>query len=687
MISTEDITSTWLSKELAIAESALAKNEQALAGLKKDGGKLEATPLESLKALQANVDCLELAKDVSTFLESFPDTDTLMNDANRCEQLAILLCRHKAMPNTPYGNLLQTLHTQEYIPLHKYCRGNIKRLLRRFLLNLGYPSALACAQVTKESTTFHADQESVSSCCYWLSRLQRCNRQVSTHMEGSKVPEESTLDVVVELCRPIVEKVRFHFLEPSEDRISSTRTDRLPEWIFNYLRENAIEGGPWEMIEEGLGPIVVDADLLVTQYLDQLARLGHFVFEQRQFFRNDAIIANPTLVSGAIEKIFIFDSYLRCILPCRPFGLAQSLIAEDQDVWLWWLDREREYYLSLLFDSPVSSSTEGLSPRAELFCAIVHSLQAKAALFTIASPYISHVGVPICQQFLDAIHETATDLKSLLKQRKLVTTEDLEKNLLGWVELINGTKFAATKLVYGTTTQGFGHADVDHDLARVGRSLERLVDVLVDECANSLVEIVLMERAKLASYLMRLSHVLMTADTYETHSISPDLQDTANIYSRITEVCSRPLCGEDCSIEDLLFAPASIQANVTNRLVDKFLEVALDAHGMTPEIVLEGAMVFARDMEGLFGSTNLQPFTMRLMDVVQFMTMDIKRMGALKIALLGLSHSFGESNILHFSVFSQDGTLMDEGTYMLRAKGFAFLDLGDAVSILNRRAR
>jgi hypothetical protein len=690
MLSNEDVTTIWISEELAKVEGSLAKNELALASINDSGGihrPIETSPLGTLLDLQDTVECLELSKDVAKFLEANAgDSDTLMNDVKRCEQLAILLCRHlPSPPSASHGRLLHALYTQEYIPLFQYCRCKLIILLRRYLRNLGYPSANACAQIIAECKSFQTDQDSVASCCYWLSRIPSRHSKVKSHMSGSKTPQDSSLDVVLELCRPIIEKVRFHFLEASDDRISSTKSDRLPEWVFNYLREHAFEGGPWSMIEEGLAPIILDGDIASFQYLDQIARLGHFVLEQRNFFRNEAIVANPTLLSGGIEQILRFDAYLTGFLPRRPFGLAQSLVAEDEDVWAWWLDRERESYLSLLFDAPISAGTVGISPRAELFCAIIHSLQAKASLFVVASTYIAHVGVPICQHFLDAIHESATDLKNLLNQRKLVSPEELEQILLQWIELINGTKAAATKLVIGTPTQGLGTASVDHDLARVGRSLERLVDVLVNECATSIVETVLMERAKLASYLMRCSHVLMTLDPEEPHGLSTDLQDTATIYSKVMEVCTIPLRGDDALDTDLGFAPAFIQTNVTNRLADKFLEVVLDAHGMTPEIRVDGAKVFARDMEGLFGSTDKQSLAMRLLDVSRFMMMETRPMSDLKMALLGLTHSFGEVNMLDFTVFSHDGTLMDEGTYMLRAKGFSFLHLEDAVSILNRR--
>jgi hypothetical protein len=73
------------------------------------------------------------------------------------------------------------------------------------------------------------------------------------------------------------------------------------------------------------------------------------------------------------------------------------------------------------------------------------------------------------------------------------------------------------------------------------------------------------------------------------------------------------------------------------------------------------------------------------MDVAELMMWKTRPMRDLKTALLGLTHSFGESNTLNIHAFSKDGTLIDEAMYMLRAKGFSCLHLEDAVSILNRR--
>uniref|UniRef100_A0A7S1Y6J6 Uncharacterized protein n=1 Tax=Grammatophora oceanica TaxID=210454 RepID=A0A7S1Y6J6_9STRA len=145
------------------------------------------------------------------------------------------------------------------------------------------------------------------------------------------------------------------------------------------------------------------------------------------------------------------------------------------------------------------------------------------------------------------------------------------------------------------------------------------------------------------------------------------------------------------------FGPNSLRVNITNRLADKFLEVCLDVQGMTPDLALEGCKAFAQDLNELMmfgGSSNskssssqehtLPPFAKRLEDVVNLMSMDTKPLRDLKMALGGLGAG-GLSPVLSYTAFSQDGTLMEEAMSMLRAKGFAWIHLEDAISVLNRR--
>jgi hypothetical protein len=679
---------TWpyLQEELEKATRKLEQTERKLHQLQLDTGNnndnvVKLSPRQRLKELNEEVESLDLARDLAKWHEASTESPTPVQDASQCVALARLLTQHTKQ------DLVQHVFENEYLPLHRYVRPQLLLNLRQSLRTIKYPSKEATSVLLAEMEDLSEDKMTIMAHVLWLTRLQIAHEQVQAHVTGiPAVPRK--LESVVELCRPIVDRVNFHFLQESEDRISSTRIDRLPEWVLNFIRENALEGGSWDFVTEVASVLKIEA--IMFQFLHEMCQLASCIIVQRNFFRHEKIVgpkSTPTLLSGAIEQLLSFDAYIRdlAVLGVYPLSVSQLLVAEDQELWSWFLTSERRWAFSTLFDTPVATENapRRISPRAELFSAIIHSIQSKAALFATAGPYIAHVGVPLCQQFLDAIHESSTELRGLMGQRKLISTDDLEKNLEAWIDLINGTHMAAIRL-------NKGHHQVDHDLSRVGRSMERLRDVLVDECSTTLVEIVIMERAKLASYLMRCSHTLSIDEGSENSSeLSPDLQETAAVLSTVLRVCTDVTSPEDQ--EELksvtAFAPLAIRSNVTDRVAEKFLEVALDAHGMTPDMTLNGAKSFDGDVVALFGDPPLPPLAMRLFDVTRFMTMDPKPFRELKMAISGLVQPILSAGPLHVETFEQDGTLLDEAVSMIRAKGYAWMHLDEVLSIFNRRDR
>jgi hypothetical protein len=669
---------TYLHEELEKATTKLEQAERKLQQLNKANDGLVKHPRLRLNELNEEVESLNLVRSLSLWHEACSESPTLLQDASHCIALGQLLIEHE---NTI---LLQHVFEKEYQPLHGFVRPQLLLNLRQSLRTIKYPSKEATLLLNAEMNSISEDRMSTMACAVWLTRLQIMDERLRWHIDGIQ-SVALKLETVVELCRPIVERVTFHFLQKSDERISSTRIDRLPEWVLNFIRETAL-AGPWEFVEEIASRL--KNETIMFQFLNEICQLATYVIVQRNFFRHEKIVgprSTPVLLSGAIEQLLSFDSSIRdlVVLDVYPISLSQSLVVEDEELWNWFLASERRWALSTLFDTPVSSdiAPRRISPRAELFSAIMHSIQSKAVLFVTGGPYIARVGVPLCQAFLNAIHESSTELRGLLGQRKLLRIEDLVKNLEAWINLINGTHMAALRLNQGSNT-------VEHDLSRVGRSMERLRDAIVDECCSTLVETVFMERAKLASYLMRCSHMLSLDDASDNSvELSPDLHEPNSVFSTVLSVCSYGTSTEE--LEEMssitAFAPLAIRSNVTDRLAEKFLEVALDAHGMTPDITLSGARRFHRDMQILFGDPPLPPLTLRLFDVTRFMKMDPKPFRELKRAISGLVQPLPSLDSLHYEAFEQDGTVLDEAISMLRAKGYAWMHLEDALSILNRR--
>lgn len=669
---------TYLHEELEKATTKLEQAERKLQQVNKANHGLVKHPRLRLNELNEEVESLDLVRALALWHEGHTESPTLFQDASHCIALGQLLIEHNKT------SLLQHVFEKEYQPLHSFVRPQLLLNLRRLLRTIKYPSKEATLLLKAEMNSFSEDETSAMACAVWLTRLQITHEQLQARITGIQSVARK-LESVVELCRPIVERVIFHFLQESDERISSTRIDRLPEWVLNFIRETALTG-PWEFVEEIAS--VLNNETVMFQFLNEICQLASYVIVQRNFFRHEKIVgprSTPILLSGAIEQLLSFDSTIRdlVVLDVYPISLSQSLVVEDEELWNWFLTSERRWALSTLFDTPVFSdiAPRRVSPRAELFSAIIHSIQSKAALFVTGSPYIARVGVPVCQDFLNAIHESSTELRGLLGQRKLLSIEDLVKNLEAWVDLINGTHMAAMRLNQVDNR-------VEHELSRVGRSMERLRDAIVDECCSTLVETIIMERAKLASYLMRCSHMLSLDDASEDIvELSPDLQEPNAVFSTIVTVCADGTSAkhheEIGSVTS--FAPLAIRSNVTDRMAEKFLEVALDAHGMTPDITLSGARRFHRDMLTLFGSPPLPSLTLRLFDVTRFMKMDPKPFKELKRAISGLVQPLPSLDSLHYEAFENDGTVLDEAISMLRAKGYAWMYLEDALSIFNRR--
>jgi hypothetical protein len=229
------------------------------------------------------------------------------------------------------------------------------------------------------------------------------------------------------------------------------------------------------------------------------------------------------------------------------------------------------------------------------------------------------------------------------------------------------------------------------DLARFGRSLQKLEDVLLDEFAASFVDTFLLERAGFAGYLMRCSHLLASDDFDEAAStdVSPDLQETQRLLDTFLNVCDESLVDTDADhaaaaavIEIAGFAPRGMRDRALDRVASHLLEVALDVQGMTPDIFRPGSMAFARDVNSLFAESLVPPSALRLLDILELMTLESRQLAQLGNTLCGLA---GQPPPLSDEYFTDDSRLFEEAMSMIRAKGLVWIELGDVFAILNRR--
>eukprot|EP00536_Pseudo-nitzschia_multiseries_P001192 jgi/Psemu1/180324/e_gw1.14.196.1 len=736
-----------------------------------DGQDLPSSVLERLLALQTTTDSLSIAQDYLSFLESARgirdsigsdsdndnDSDGFNNESNAlfgharlCDELAHrVVLKHAAT----LFEVCPALYEEAYLPLFEYVHEYLLTVLREELQSSRYPTANGCKTLLDSR---HGIRR-LSAICRHVMRLENTHGQVLRAVQGVDVATNNS--VLLELFHPLLDRVYFHFIntgsnsngdnnsDPNTNDYNMepppmvTRIDRLPEWLLNYINSNFLqEQGPYEVVVAVMGP------RSAVQFCEELVRLIRWVLvEQRNFFDDPAIVgpkSNPQMLYQAIEQFLEFDSTLTelvadttnatdhnndnnntatavdnstATLSAAPFsGLMDALIASNDDLLDWWIQRERESVFSTLF----SDENEGgdnasktplanhISPRAELFCALIRSVQLKASTLTAPGKYLREVAVPLCSQFVDALHETSVDLRDRLVQKRnnrqqpspLPTTGiiDAEKqrlvsNINKWIDIINGTQLASQILL---SKERSVSSQSDHDLGRFGRSLERLVEVMMDEFAMAFVETTLMEHAKFAKYLMLASHMLASREYAEEgemwkNDLTVELEDTKMVLQYFQDICDS-ICypqkhfeTDEGNDEEHLasFAPVGMRSRVADRLVDKLLEVALDTNQVTPEIWLNGATIFARDVDILVGPYSDIPSVNRLLDVTKFMTLDDDSFCGLFDAIGGL---MGSEAFLDIDELNVDTKLHEEAASMLKAKNVN-CPLAYAVSILNRR--
>jgi hypothetical protein len=196
-----------------------------------------------------------------------------------------------------------------------------------------------------------------------------------------------------------------------------------------------------------------------------------------------------------------------------------------------------------------------------------------------------------------------------------------------WASLITGTHLSAQAVLLRSGNEGnFPEDGNSHVLDRVGESMERLCGAVVEDFTSTFVETIIMERAKLASYIMRAPFLLSEPprdspgrrgqkDKDQSGSIlslSPDLNDTVHAISICVQACNSIMLKlrntfessvdegiEPSNIEPstmLYFGSRSILDALKFAIGQKLLDIAIDPQGMTPELYLSGALQFKHDV-------------------------------------------------------------------------------------------
>ena len=441
---------------MAATEKALEENERRLQQQQPEEQPQEQPePVGTrLRRLQAEAAELQLAQRAAAYAQEYNSSSNHkpeVDDLQRLNALGdLLLLGDDDGPPVASSPLYRQLYRDEFVPLLAYVRTERVRTLRHTLQHGNYPAD--CEELLRQSEMDDDDADddelhTIVSCCDALRHLQRLQERVVAHVEQRAAghyydddddvnvpPSSSTLDpVLAEFCRPIAERIRYHFVEAAPDRPTTTRIDRLPEWLLQYLRQHVFQsGGAWELVYYGL-PSTSDqySNNLAIDFLNEILRMVQWVLGERQFFRHPAVAgpnSQPLVLCHAVEQLLQFDEFCQRLLVDddenddsnvrRPknrqiLSLFDACVAGDEELLAWWLERERESVFSTLARSSEDDNND-FTTQAELFAALMRSVQRKAAVFSFSGPYWRQVAAPLCVRYTDGVQEAAGDLKRLL---------------------------------------------------------------------------------------------------------------------------------------------------------------------------------------------------------------------------------------------------------------------------------
>jgi hypothetical protein len=345
---------------------------------------------------------------------------------DQCTSLGLILIRHANHHgnNTKTGQLYAKMMAW-YTNLHKDTRQMTCNLFRAHLQKEApeYPSNLQSSTVIADTfSPSSAKQQQQQQKKSWLDAAKCLIEMQIVHdavqmvqsqpmNDNKRLSPQWRFDIVDELCRPIAERLRYHFLGEQSglftassssvsgavetDKVSTM--DRLPEWLFRYLREIMENHGAYSVVMiEGVQPLidtVIDSLLVRTQILtadvddsnssdagvsarDVIIQLktmyyGHsslyFLREisrmARHALRANSFLNHPDMVGSecrdrnialrGIEQLFLFDDLLKKKIESDqegdylgidpilyPVRMTDTFLTPREDLLLWWMGDE-----------------------------------------------------------------------------------------------------------------------------------------------------------------------------------------------------------------------------------------------------------------------------------------------------------------------------------------------------------
>lgn len=471
-----------------------------------------------------------------------------------------------------------------------------------------------------------------------------------------------------ELARPIVDRVQYHFLK--SETIPRDKVLKVPHLLFAYLRQ----------VMPHVAPIVTAVHCEVHFYGCIHDLIQHVMF-QRGFFEKIGG-ANIMAVTNLIQDILKFDDYTlqnvrrECMVDMPT--LVDKLVCANSKLLDGWIHVERTYAISALDRTCKEHGCDAIVSTAEVFYSLLHSHRCKISfvrqLQMCRIQYFQQVILAFCMHYLNILHRRATVLRSAMEKS---TIYDLSINSTQWIMLIQCTQQAAQTLkeqdgvdddntCRNSNLQQQQHQQQQQQLCSLSESFEKFSVAMVEECAQRLVDL-LMERSTFSSFLMTAGHLLSHGSSGGI--LSDGMEDVCMILSVWNDGVADD--SEKTSIKDRILE--KVCCFIQHQLLDIVFDESL-------YMMENGCKEFSEIVAGILKVLHgRRQHCGRLGDVCAFMSQVEKFRDPLYVLLGKESHE-----MLDYLELEGDGTLYSEVENMLQVKGFSYINVEDAISLVNR---
>jgi hypothetical protein len=302
-----------------------------------------------------------------------------------------------------------------YVNLHTSTRQSALFLFRKWIRQSAFPEEEGCAILQRvlavnddrveqheEDSNGHElmneqqiqDWRRVSACLIELQVVHDA-LMTSKKQQQKNPPSNWRLDMLDEICRPIADRLRYHFLEETAilnqgnnnsavPGAGSNRNtmDRFPEWLLRYLKEisekvltvvNEMKALMDQVVESALlrwNELQHDQDLTQSSlqhailtimpqwnptayFLREIVRMARHALRSKSYFSHPDVVgrdARHGVAKRAIEQLFLFDDYIQDRLldsdakddeGLEVPRLVDVFVAANEGLFHWWIEEER----------------------------------------------------------------------------------------------------------------------------------------------------------------------------------------------------------------------------------------------------------------------------------------------------------------------------------------------------------